>query len=60
MRQIVAQVSWRDPALASVSQAGLVNNLNDGLAWGLFPVFFAAAGLSLAQISVLAFVYPAV
>jgi MFS family permease len=60
MRQIVAQVSWRDPALASVSQAGLVNNLNDGLAWGLFPVFFAAGGLSLRQISVLAFIYPAV
>jgi MFS family permease len=60
MREIVARTTWRDPALASVSQAGLVNNLNDGLAWGLFPVFFAAAGLSLAQISVLAFAYPAV
>jgi MFS family permease len=36
-----------------------VNNLNDGLAWGLFPLFFAAAGLSLRQIGVLAFVYPA-
>jgi MFS family permease len=60
MRQIAAQVSWRDPALASVSQAGLVNNLNDGLAWGLFPLFFAAGGLALRQISVLAFVYPVV
>jgi MFS family permease len=60
MREVVARVTWRDPVLSSVSQAGLVNNLNDGLAWGLFPVFFAAAGLSLAQISVLAFVYPAV
>jgi MFS family permease len=60
MRQIAARVSWRDPALATVSQAGLVNNLNDGLAWGLFPVFFAAGGLSLRQISVLAFIYPAV
>ena len=60
MRQIAAQVSWRDPALASVCQAGLVNNLNDGLAWGLFPLFFAAGGLALRQISVLAFVYPVV
>jgi MFS family permease len=52
-------VSWRDPALSSASQAGLVNNLNDGLAWGLFPLFFAAAGLSLREIGLLAFVYPA-
>lgn len=58
--EIVARTTWRDPALSSVSQAGLVNNLNDGLAWGLFPIFFSSAGLGLAQISVLAFVYPAV
>jgi MFS family permease len=60
MREVFARATWRDPVLSSVSQAGLVNNLNDGLAWGLFPVFFAAAGLSVAQIGVLAFVYPAV
>jgi MFS family permease len=58
-RDVFARVSWRDPALFSASQAGLVNNLNDGLAWGLFPLFFAAAGLSLRQIALLAFVYPA-
>jgi MFS family permease len=58
-RELFALVSWRDPALFSASQAGLVNNLNDGLAWGLFPLFFAAAGLSLRQIALLAFVYPA-
>jgi MFS family permease len=57
--ELVALVSWRDPALSSASQAGLVNNLNDGLAWGLFPLFFAAAGLSLRVIGLLAFVYPA-
>jgi MFS family permease len=60
MREIVARATWRDPVLSSVSQAGLVNNLNDGLAWGLFPIFFAKAGLTLPQISLLAFVYPAV
>lgn len=60
LRETVALVSWRDPALVSVSQAGLVNNLNDGLAWGLFPVFFAVGGLDLRRISILAFVYPAV
>jgi MFS family permease len=43
-----------------VSQAGLVNNLNDGMAWGLFPLFFAAAGMSLQQIGWLAAIYPGV
>jgi len=52
--------SFRDKALSSCSQAGLVNNLNDGLAWGLFPIFFASAGLSIAKIGVLAALYPAV
>ena len=59
-RQVAALVSYREPALSSVSQAGLVNNLNDGLAWGLFPLLFAAAGLSLTQIGALAALYPAV
>ncbi|MDQ3454889.1 MAG: MFS transporter [Actinomycetota bacterium] len=59
-RQVFVQTSFRDPALSSASQAGMVNNLNDGLAWGLFPVLFAAAGLSIAQIGVLAALYPAV
>ena len=59
LREIFARASWRDPALFNASQAGLVNNLNDGLAWGLFPLFFAAAGLSVREIGLLAFVYPA-
>jgi MFS family permease len=59
-RQVFAQTSFREPALSSASQAGMVNNLNDGLAWGLFPVLFAAAGLSFAQIGVLTALYPAV
>jgi MFS family permease len=56
-------VFWRttlvDRNLSSVSQAGLVNNLNDGMAWGLFPLVFAAAGMRLEQIAVLAAIYPA-
>jgi MFS family permease len=56
-------VFWRttvaDRNLSSISQAGLVNNLNDGMAWGLFPLFFAAAGMSLERIGILAAVYPA-
>ncbi len=59
-RQVFALTSVRDKNLSSVSQAGLVNNLNDGMAWGLFPIFFAASGMSLAQIGWLAAIYPGV
>jgi MFS family permease len=59
-RQVFAHVSWREPALSSASQAGMVNNLNDGLAWGLFPLLFATAGLTLTQIGALGALYPAV
>jgi len=52
--------TWTDKNLSSATQAGLVNNLNDGLAWGLFPLIFAAAGLGLEAIGVLAGLYPAV
>jgi MFS family permease len=58
-RQVFALTSWREPALSSASQAGMVNNLNDGLAWGLFPTLFVTAGLSLTQIGALAALYPA-
>ena len=54
------RTSFSDKALSSCSQAGLVNNLNDGLAWGLLPIFFADAGLSVGRIGVLAALYPAV
>jgi MFS family permease len=59
-RQVFAQTSLREPALSAASQAGLVNNLNDGLAWGLFPVLFAATGLPLGRVGVLVALYPAV
>ncbi len=59
-REVFAETSLREPALSAASQAGLVNNLNDGLAWGLFPIIFAAAGLSVAKIGILAALYPAV
>ncbi len=54
------RTSWRDRELSLVTQAGLVNNLNDGMAWGLFPLLFAAAGLSLVEIGWLVALYPAV
>jgi MFS family permease len=59
-RHVFAQTTLREPALSSATQAGLVNNLNDGLAWGLFPILFAGAGLSMTRIGVLAALYPAV
>lgn len=59
-RDIFLRTSFTDPNLSSVSQAGLVNNLNDGMAWGLFPIFYMAAGLSLERIGWLAAIYPAV
>jgi MFS family permease len=58
-REVFALASWRHPALFGASQAGLVTNLKDGLAWGLFPLFFAAGGMSVGQIGTLAFIYPA-
>jgi MFS family permease len=58
--QVFTRTSFTEPALSAASQAGLVNNLNDGLAWGLFPILFAAHGLSLAEIGILGALYPAV
>jgi MFS family permease len=59
-RAVFWGTTLRDRNLSSVTQAGLVNNLNDGMAWGLFPLVFSAAGLSLDEIGVLAALYPAV
>jgi MFS family permease len=59
-REIFMSTSLRDPALSAASQAGMVNNLNDGLAWGLFPILFLTAGLSVGRIGVLAALYPGV
>src|SRR5439155_9462779 len=58
-RNVFWQTTLRDRNLSSISQAGLVNNLNDGMAWGLFPLFFAAAHMSLGRIGVLTAIYPA-
>jgi MFS family permease len=58
-REIFWRTTLGDRDLSSVTQAGLVNNLNDGMAWGLFPLFFAAARMDLGQIGTLAAIYPA-
>ena len=60
VRDVFWRTTLRDRNLSSISQAGLVNNLNDGMAWGLFPLFFAAAHMNLGHIGVLTAIYPAV
>ena len=59
-RAIFARATWRDPTLSAVSQAGLINNAVDGLAWGILPLLFAVNGQSVQAIGVLAAIYPGV
>jgi len=58
--QVMLITSWKDRALFAVSQAGMINNLNDGMVWGLLPIFLAGAGLSVERIGIVAAVYPGV
>jgi MFS family permease len=60
LREIFALASWKDRNLFSCSQAGLVNNLNDGMSWGIYPLFFASFGLGVAAIGTIKAIYPAV
>jgi MFS family permease len=55
-----AVTTWRDRNLAAACQAGLVNNLNDGMSWGIYPLFFGSYGLGVAAIGVIKAVYPGV
>jgi Major Facilitator Superfamily len=58
--EVFLRTSLTDRNLFAASQAGLVNNLNDGMSWGIFPLFFAAAGLNVERIGILKGVYPAI
>jgi MFS family permease len=60
LKDIFWSTTWKDKNLGSVTQAGLINNLNDGMAWGLLPVLLAAKNFDLKQIGIVAAVYPAV
>jgi MFS family permease len=60
LRTAFAHATWQNPVLRACSQAGLVNNLNDALAWGLAPLFLAAHGASVRQIAIVAAAYPVV
>ena len=59
LKNIFWATTWKDKNLGSVTQAGLVNNLNDGMAWGIFPILLATKGFSLGQIGIVIAVYPA-
>jgi MFS family permease len=59
-RQVFRLTTFGDRNLFAASQAGLVNNLNDGMSWGIFPLYFAAFGLSVERIGILKAAYPAV
>jgi MFS family permease len=59
-REVFALATWRDRSLSAASQAGLVNNLNEGMAWGLFPVLFVLAGLDVGTVGLLIAIAPAV
>lgn len=60
LRRRFADVTWRKPYLFGITQAGLVKNLNDRVAWGIFPLYFASQGLELNRIATLVAVYPLV
>ncbi|WP_281658757.1 MFS transporter [Halobacillus sp. Cin3] len=57
--EVFKRTSWKNPNLASNSLAGLTTNLKDGMAWGLFPIFLTAGGLSVGQIGTVVAIYPA-
>ena len=60
LKNVFRETTWRDPNLGSITQAGLVNNLNDGMVWGLLPLLLATKGFTLAQTGIIVSVYPAV
>src|SRR5687767_12114858 len=60
LKNIFLETTWKNKNLGSVTQAGLINNLNDGMAWGLFPILLATKGFSISQIGIVTAIYPAV
>lgn len=60
LKNIFWDTTWKDKNLGSITQAGLINNLNDGMVWGIFPILLATKGFTLAQIGIVTAIYPAV
>src|SRR5688572_3815709 len=60
LKNIFWDTTWKHKNLGSVTQAGLINNLNDGMAWGIFPILLASKGFAIGEIGIITAVYPAV
>src|SRR5688572_13810075 len=60
LKNIFWETTWKNKNLGSVTQAGLINNLNDGMAWGIFPILLATKGFSISEIGIVTAIYPAV
>ncbi|GAC1425592.1 MAG: MFS transporter [Flavisolibacter sp.] len=60
LKNIFWDTTWKNKNLGSVTQAGLINNLNDGMAWGIFPILLATKGFTIVQIGIVTSIYPAV
>ena len=60
LKNIFWDTTWKDKTLGSVTQAGLINNLNDGMAWGIFPILLASKGFSIGEIGIVTAIYPGV
>jgi predicted MFS family arabinose efflux permease len=60
LKNVFWQTTWKNMNLGTVTQAGLINNLNDGMAWGLFPILLALKGFSITHIGIVTAIYPAV
>ena len=60
LKNIFADTTWKDKNLGSVTQAGLINNLNDGMVWGIFPILLSSRGFTLGEVGIITAVYPAV
>ena len=60
LKNIFWETTWKNPNLGSISQAGLVNNLNDGMIWGIFPILLASKGFNLTEIAKIVAIYPLV
>jgi len=60
LKNVFWQTTWKNKNLGSVTQAGLINNLNDGMVWGLLPILLASKGFNIGQIGIVTAIYPAV
>ena len=60
LKNIFWDTTWKDKTLGSVTQAGIINNLNDGMAWGIFPILLASKGFSIGEIGIVTAIYPGV